>query len=780
MIGYNFINANVQRSNSGYRKYNKSAIRKVWLIKEKINMEELKLDLCNCYGIQKMNTSIDYSNNNVAIIYAPNGTMKSSLAKTFEAVRDNKAVEERVFGFRSSCSIVDEFNTDVAPESIIVINPFDENAYENQGMLMANDELRKKYMLIHKAIEEKKQNLYNQIKERFKYSSRSSFDAKSVMLKDWNRSTKEEYLCLEEISNLILDSDWNCSLNEDELDYNALFNDKVYSMITTGKTSELIEEYEKKYNELIDKSLYMQRGIIDHNNYGNISSSLSSNGFFAANNEITLNAKDGSAAVVLKNQKELDDLINAEKEQVLNTKEIKDLFEKINKAISKNKDTQAFNEFLQKHQSIIVEYKDIDKFKKKVWVKAFGCYKSLLQELMAEYKKAQEDLKNLREQAKNETTDWNRALDLFKERFYVPFVIEPANQDDVILNQELPSFRYIFLDNRGEKEIAKNSLLEVLSTGEKRAYYILNMIFQILVAQKEGKEKLIVLDDISESFDYKNKYAIIEYISDIAEYLSPNGQKSFKILLLTHNFDFYRTVASRITKRGNSYIAFSDNGEINFEKGQYTKNIFANYKTRLDSGNCDNIVVASIPFVRNLIEYTEDDTNSDYLMLTSVLHYKNDTQMISLKNIQDIFNAYWCKSNNVSFASGRETELIYDVIMAEADKIVDVEKLEIENKLILSMAIRLKAEKYMKEKILSDAPNGNDIISEIYSKKNQSARMIKAYRRHINDRAMNTLELVAMITPENIHLNSFMFEPILDMSLKHLYELYQTVKGLSV
>ena len=27
--------------------------------------------------------------NNVAIIYAPNGTMKSSLAKTFESIRDN-------------------------------------------------------------------------------------------------------------------------------------------------------------------------------------------------------------------------------------------------------------------------------------------------------------------------------------------------------------------------------------------------------------------------------------------------------------------------------------------------------------------------------------------------------------------------------------------------------------------------------------------------------------------------------------------------------------------
>ncbi len=53
-------------------------------------MDELRLDLSNCYGIQKMNTSIDYSNNNVAIIYAPNGTMKSSLAKTFG---DSKKVE---------------------------------------------------------------------------------------------------------------------------------------------------------------------------------------------------------------------------------------------------------------------------------------------------------------------------------------------------------------------------------------------------------------------------------------------------------------------------------------------------------------------------------------------------------------------------------------------------------------------------------------------------------------------------------------------------------------
>ena len=102
-------------------------------------MQELKLDLENCYGIKKMEETIDYSNNNVAIIYAPNGTMKSSLAKTFEAIKDDRQVEEKIYGFKSLCSITDEENVAVLKEQIIVINPFDENAFEGQGLLMAND-----------------------------------------------------------------------------------------------------------------------------------------------------------------------------------------------------------------------------------------------------------------------------------------------------------------------------------------------------------------------------------------------------------------------------------------------------------------------------------------------------------------------------------------------------------------------------------------------------------------------------------------------------------------
>ena len=326
--------------------------------------------------------------------------------------------------------------------------------------------------------------------------------------------------------------------------------------------------------------------------------------------------------------------------------------------------------------------------------------------------------------------------------------------------------------------VSKDNLLSVLSTGERRAYYILNMIFQILVAKKQGKECLIILDDISESFDYKNKYAIIEYISDISEYTDINNEKIFKVLLLTHNFDFYRTISSRISTYKNSFIAYIDSDEIKLKDGQYTKNIFMYYKKSLIENYSDRIMLASIPFVRNLIEYTEGTDNKDYLTLTSILHYKDNTEKITLKQVQDIFNEHWFKDKPATFANDREYESIYTILIQESDKVDDIEILELENKLILSMAIRLKAELYIQNQLLTKLTDGQNILADISRRKNQSTWLIRTYKKYINDEAVKVLENVAMMTPENIHLNSFMFEPILDMSSRHLYSTYHSVKSL--
>jgi hypothetical protein len=45
-------------------------------------------------------------------------------------------------------------------------------------------------------------------------------------------------------------------------------------------------------------------------------------------------------------------------------------------------------------------------------------------------------------------------------------------------------------------------------------------------------------------------------------------------------------------------------------------------------------------------------------------------------------------------------------------------------------------------------------------------------------KAVEVLDRVQLMTPENIHLNSFMYEPIVDMSGDHLRQLYRDVLAL--
>ena len=47
------------------------------------NKMKFNINLLNCFGIRKLDNSFDLSRGNFVLIYAHNGTMKTSLAKTF-------------------------------------------------------------------------------------------------------------------------------------------------------------------------------------------------------------------------------------------------------------------------------------------------------------------------------------------------------------------------------------------------------------------------------------------------------------------------------------------------------------------------------------------------------------------------------------------------------------------------------------------------------------------------------------------------------------------------
>ena len=70
----------------------------------------------------------------------------------------------------------------------------------------------------------------------------------------------------------------------------------------------------------------------------------------------------------------------------------------------------------------------------------------------------------------------------------------------------------------------------------------------------------------------------------------------------------------------------------------------------------------------------------------------------------------------------------------------------------------------------------NNFYSNI--KSNQTSALIKKFEElcaPTNDIQLLIKE-INLITPENIHLNSFMFEPLIDMSVWRLKKLYQDIK----
>lgn len=387
---------------------------------------------------------------------------------------------------------------------------------------------------------------------------------------------------------------------------------------------------------------------------------------------------------------------------------------------------------------------------------------------METYNNGKEQIAKIIEEAKSEVTKWAEVINIFNERFSVPFVVRIDNQEDVILRDNAPIIRFDFLDDPEDKDsptvpIDENQLLRVLSNGEKRALYILNIIFEVEARKESTQSTLFIVDDIADSFDYKNKYAIIEYLRDVSE------EPIFRQIILSHNFDFHRTVSGRLNlKRSGRMLVTKVNGELFVEEEKYQNSPFNHWRNNFTN---DVMLIASIPFLRNLAEFSGDD--NIYTRLTSLLHFKKDTDQFLIDDLQTLIKTILRDQSNLTLNNPRQPvkNLIYQVAHSIAKD--GAETADLENKIVLSIAIRLKIEEFMVAKI-------NDRAFWESITKNQTINLLNRFKADFSGEKekIRLMERVNLMTPENIHLNSFMYEPILDLSAHHLKKLYLLAENL--
>ncbi|GAA7388573.1 hypothetical protein MM0346_01400 [Helicobacter pylori] len=710
----------------------------------------LKINIENCYGIGKIkDISLNFSQANSYLLYAQNGVFKTSFAKSLTDLINNEMPKDNFYPKRES-KIEIEFNGHgISKENVAVFHSYDEkfNSEDSVTTFMAKSELKQRYDNILSELEEKKKALLKSLKSGFNYEK----EIETIKNKNF-------YEILDNHLTEIENSEEHYSFK-----YHDIFDKSEKVKDFVNKNRDLIEQYFNIYKELLSLSKIFKHtevGDFGTNHANDLKKALGNDRFFKANHSLMIAEEE------IKNYNKLSEIFEEEKNKILNNENLKNSFANVEKAINANKELKAFKDAINRDNTLLTELLNYDSFREKVLFSYLKQFIQNVRSLVELYREKKPKIEEIIKQANKDQKEWESVIEIFNQRFLVPFKVKLQNQKDILLNKDAAQFRFIFSDDNQDMNVQKEDLQKHLSGGEKRALYILQILFEIEARKRSNETQLLVFDDISDSFDYRNKYAIIEYLNDLQEC------KQFKLLVMTHNFDFYRTLASRlnIPREQIKMIRKNDAREIIFENGGYLKSVI---KCIRDSEK-DKDFFALIPFVRNLIEYTsfQADKNNNYIKLTSCLHMKKDTKDIQIQDISKIFDSVFGTERKKKKIEEDNSKLYFETIYNIAEKIYNDKNhdhIELQNKIIFSIVIRLKSEEWML----------NKLNQEFESTNNQTRELYDAIKKELSDDEKRIIQKVLMITPENIHINSFMFEPILDISLDHLYTCFEEVKNLN-
>ncbi len=718
-------------------------------------MDNLKVLLANCYGISSFDETFDLSNDQrkakAYSIYAPNGLMKTSFSRTFEALSKGDQPKEERFNRPATC-IIEVDNVEIQKEQIYVLKSEIEISSDNEAAtnILINEDSKSRYDALISNLTKLKSKLATSLQ---KNSKLKKGEIEKALTDDFQ--TDSFAGAIELAKGIVIGDDFS------NFFYNEIFDPKAISILESTEFLSKSNEFNQRYQDLFNQAgTIYSRGIFNPIKADTSFTTLNKQGYFAGGHKVHLQGDSSSI-----NYEELQEKLRVAHESIDSDDELKKL--RIN--LAKNAQTQALTSLLENVSATEVDLllhnvkpENQAEFKRSLW--AYYIQNSPDTEaFLDDFTANQAEIKQIELDAAMEAPSWSKAIELFNNRFVdMPFTLSLYNQVDAALGKDKAKLKFTFKDGDDQIDCTRSEI-KSLSQGEKRALYLLNFIFEVEERKIKSVETLFIIDDVADSFDYKNKHAIVQYLEDLSEV------SYFSQLILTHNFDFFRTLANNFVHRERCLMASRSENGIELSQAEGIKNYFIG-KWKRNISNSEFILCATVPFTRNLIEYVKGDIDPDYLKLTSLLHWKEDTAEITVGEYYGIYNRLfgtdYSIDNNSSFI---------ELLFSKANEIKDRanhQGLNLEDKVLLSIAIRMKSEIFLIDEMRKIKKDETYWCQSM----NQFGALIKSYVRELPDsHAIKTLEKVSITVSSNIHLNSFMYEPILDLTIEHLVSLYSEI-----
>lgn len=475
-------------------------------------MQKVKINFENCFGIKKFKETLNFQEHKCVLIYAPNGTMKTSFAETLRMIGAEKSnqIKDRMNPSKPVvCELKDETDADIAGKNIFVANAEEDIKSESRfSSFLADEALKQRYENIYKQLEARQDDFMTKLKAQ---SQSDDCEKEFLGVFSPNKNMPSSFLeCLYSLKN-----DFDNNPPVFTFKYNNVFDEeeKVKKIIENYR--EEIVDYFNRYQTLLGESSLFS-ALNDGKSFGTyqaneIIKAIKNGEFFKAQHKLVL--KNG---IDINNIDEFKALVGEEVNKLTSDTELKKKFDKITKALDANEKTRLCKQELEKDNSLVARLVNFDQFQRDFWIGCLFALKDDTKALIALYESKMQELTQIISEANSKLDEWHRIVAIYNERFHVPFVVSIENAKDIILKKDTARLKFTYKDKDGsQKDSTKDSLLKILSRGEKRAFHIMQLIFEIEARKREGHDTLVVFDDIADSFDYQNKFAIVEYIKDM-------------------------------------------------------------------------------------------------------------------------------------------------------------------------------------------------------------------------------------------------------------------------
>ena len=729
-------------------------------------MKSLRIEMRRCYGIGSLSEVLDLDKRHVAI-YASNGVMKSSLAQAFDDI-GKRSSEDRVFtkpGYLRS--IKDDKGNDLDADSILVIKPYrgDKDTVQASQEILASERLRSEYRGIIRDMEAAKQAILRHLAA----ASGMKDGAEDALLRDfgYEGAGADKFF---ELMGHLAGLDPSKFEHFRGIKYADINSAQVQKMLSSEKFRAHHADYVSKYNSVLRKSHYLNRKF-DHTSAQTACKQLVKSGFFDAHHQVRLISSMDQKPRDLTRGKQFEKVVGDDLNEV--GKEFLSLWREIDAEASRNQQVRDIRTAASERPRLLAELGDPDELRRNLWRAHLSEKAAEIAAIASEYRDSKARIAKILDKAEKEGTDWDAVVNKYNKRFAARIELSVANRAHALLGTKRPVLEFTFRDHDGTKAvIERDRIPSILSEGENRAFYMLNALFEIEGRLKRKKETVIVVDDIADSFDYKNKHAITQYLKELSA-----DHNLFHLIILTHNFDFFRTVCRRhIVDYDRCYYVGKSGGDMRLVQALSIKGPLNHLLEHADE---DKKFIAAVPFARNIIGYTHGTGDKNYAVLSAVLHCKAKTGAITARQVQEVLvqtfpKAAKLKSRAQFAADAKMHEMIEtEAATAAAAAKDDPDRLDLEGKTILAIYIRVAAERFMLRRLGDEPPD--DAGDSTYD---LAERYRKRFCNAADDDALDIIDRVVLATPDIIHLNAFMYEPILDMPADSLASLYADVRAL--